>query len=262
LFSGYGMGRYKTFLEISLRGKGFVLNMQRRYDRIECMQIIWKGQACFSIIVQRNKQEQIKIVIDPFDPTFVGLKMPTLEADIVLVTHDHADHNYVKSIKGTALLAGKEPFVISQPGEYEVKDVFIKGISSFHDDAQGKERGQNTIYVMDAEGMRICHMGDFGQHELTPEQVGQIGNIDILLIGVGGTYTVEGKQAAKIVSQIEPRMVIPMHYGIPGLKIKLASAEDFLSAMGVKGEEAQAKLVIKSRDLPSEEAKVILLKPS
>jgi L-ascorbate metabolism protein UlaG (beta-lactamase superfamily) len=226
------------------------------------MQLIWKGQACFSITVQRSKQEQIKIAIDPFDPTFVGLKMPSLEADIVLVTHDHEDHNNVKIIQGPASSADKAPFVITQPGEYEVRDVFIRGISSFHDDVQGKERGQNTIYVVEIEGMRICHMGDFGQQELSPEQVGQIGNIDILLVPVGGTYTIEGKQAAKVVNQIEPRMVIPMHYSVPGLKIKLADAGDFLSAMGVKGEEVQGKLVIKIRDLPSEETKVTVLKPA
>jgi len=94
------------------------------------MQISWKGQACFHITAQRNKQDQVKIVIDPFDPS-IGLRLPSLEADIVLVTHDHSDHNNAKGIKGTA--AGEEPFLISSPGEYEIKDVFIQGISSFHD---------------------------------------------------------------------------------------------------------------------------------
>jgi len=219
------------------------------------MQILWKGQACFSITVQRTKQEQVKVVIDPFDPSFIGLKMPSLEADIALSTHEHADHNNIKTLKG-------EPFVITGPGEYEVKDVFIQGISSFHDDVQGKERGLNTIFVIEVEGMRLCHLGDLGQQELTGEQVGQIGNIDILFVPVGGTYTIDGKQAAKIVGQIEPRVVIPMHYALPGLKVKLAKVDDFLAVMGAKGEEAQGKLSMKMRDLPTEDMKVIVVKPA
>jgi L-ascorbate metabolism protein UlaG (beta-lactamase superfamily) len=217
------------------------------------MQLLWKGQACFSITIQRNKQEQVKILIDPFDAS-LGLKVPLLEADIVLSTHDHFDHNNIKASKG-------EPFVVTSPGEYEIKDVFIRGIASFHDDTLGKERGLNTIFIIEGEGMRMCHMGDFGQQELTAEQVGQIGNIDILFVPVGGTYTIDGKQAAKVVAQIEPRVVIPMHYALPSLKVKLAKVDDFLAAMGKKSEEVQSKLVIKTRDLPVEDTTVTVLKP-
>jgi L-ascorbate metabolism protein UlaG (beta-lactamase superfamily) len=217
------------------------------------MQILWKGQACFSLTFQRQKQEQVKIIIDPFDDS-LGLRVPSFEADVVLSTHDHFDHNNIAAVKG-------DPFVVTSPGEYEVKDVFIRGIQSFHDDAQGKERGVNTIFVLEAEGMRVCHMGDFGQHELVAEQVGEIGNIDVLFVPVGGTYTIDGKQAAKIVGQIEPRMVIPMHYALPNLKVKLAKADDFLEALGIKGEDIQNKLTVKMRDLPAEETKVVVLKP-
>ena len=117
------------------------------------MQISWKGQACFSIIAQRNKQEQVKIVIDPFSPS-IGLRFPQMEADITLVTHEHEDHNNWKEVKGDA-------FLIKTPGEYEIKDVFVRGIESFHDDSEGKERGKNTIYVIEAEGLKLCHMGNF-----------------------------------------------------------------------------------------------------
>ncbi|MBI2098617.1 MAG: MBL fold metallo-hydrolase [Candidatus Wildermuthbacteria bacterium] len=217
------------------------------------MQIIWKGQACFSVIAQRNKQEQVKLVIDPFDPS-IGLKMPVLEADIVLSTHDHEDHNNVKAVKGT-------PFVITGPGEYEIKDVSVRGIPSFHDEKEGKERGKNTIYVIEAEGMRLCHLGDLGQGELTEDQVSRIGNVDILLIPVGGVYTIGAKAAAKIVSQIEPRIVIPMHYMLANLRFKLEKVDEFLKEMGVKNAEAQPKLVIKLRDFTSEETKVMVLQP-
>jgi L-ascorbate metabolism protein UlaG (beta-lactamase superfamily) len=230
------------------------------------MQLIWKGQACFSITIQRSKQEQVKLLIDPFDPSFIGLKMPSLEADVVLVTHQHADHNNIKAAKPARHASqgdagGGEPFVIAGPGEYEIKDVFIQGIPSFHDEVQGKERGQNTIFVFESEGIRICHLGDFGQAELEAEQVGQIGNIDILLVPTGGTYTIDSKAAARVVGQIEPRIVIPMHYALPGLKVKLAKVDDFLAAMGVKKEEPQNKLVIRTRDLPSQDTKVMVLNP-
>lgn len=217
------------------------------------MQISWKGQACFFVIIQRNKQEQVKIVLDPFDPS-IGLKLPSLEADIVAVTHDHEDHNNSKEVKG-------DPFVISNPGEYEIKDVFVKGIPSFHDDSQGKDRGMNTIYVIEAESIRICHLGDIGQTELSSEQIEKIGNIDLLLVPVGGVYTIGAKHAAKIVHQIEPRMVIPMHYALPKLKFKLDKVDDFLREMGVKDAEPESKLVLKAKDFSLDEMKVMVLTP-
>lgn len=223
------------------------------------MQIFWKGQACFHIITQWNKQGQVRLVVDPFDPS-IGLKMPLLEADVVLSTHDHEDHNNIKGVK-PASPQGGDVFAITSPGEYEVKGVAIQGISSFHDAKQGAERGKNTMYVVEAEGMRLCHLGDIGQPELTSEQISQIGNVDILFVPVGGVYTVDAKAASKIVSQIEPRIVIPMHYWLPNLKFKLEKVDAFLREMGVKNIEPQTKLTLKTRDLSSEEMKVMLLTP-
>lgn len=217
------------------------------------MQVSWKGHACFHITAQRAKQEHVRIVVDPFDPA-IGLRLPSLEAEVVCVTHDHADHNNVKGVKG-------DPFVVSGPGEYEIKDVFIQGIPSFHDESQGKERGTNTIYTLEAEGIRLCHLGDFGQGELTGEQVERIGNIDVLFIPVGGVFTIGAKAAAKIVNQIEPRMVIPMHYALPNLKVKLDKVDEFLRVMGVKKPEIQQKLSVKAKDLSGEETKVVVLTP-
>jgi len=223
------------------------------------MQITWKGQACFSITAQRNKQEQVRLVIDPFDPS-IGLNLPPLEADIVLSTHDHSDHNNIKGVKG-ASPSGGEPFAITGPGEYEIKDVFVRGILSFHDEKQGSERGTNAIYAIETEGMRLCHLGDLGQAELTEDQVSKIGNVDILFVPVGGVYTIGAKAAANIVHQVEPRIVIPMHYMLPKLKFKLEKADDFLREMGAKNAEPQGKLNIKVRDLSGEETKVVVLTP-
>lgn len=216
------------------------------------MHIIWQGQSCFQIIVSRNKGEQVSIVIDPFDES-TGLKAPSMPADILLITHPHSDHNNKKAVKGT-------PFLIEGPGEYEVKDVYIQGMSAYHDETQGKERGQNTIYTLETEALRLCHLGDLGQKELTAEQLDKIGDIDILMVPVGGVYTIDAKGASKVIAQIEPRIVIPMHYYIPKLKIKLEGVGEFLKEMGKKSIEPQDKLLIKKKDLTGEETKIVVLK--
>jgi len=219
------------------------------------MHILWYGQSCFQIIItrnNRNKGEQLSIVIDPFDEA-TGLKVPSLSADVLLISHSHHDHDNKKVVRGN-------PFLIEEPGEYEIKGVFVQGITSFHDDKGGKERGSNTIYSIEAEGVRLCHLGDFGQKELTSEQLEEIGDVDVLMMPVGGVYTISAKEAAKIVSQIEPLLVIPMHYHIPGLKIKLDGVDKFLKEMGRKSVEPQPKLLIKKKDLP-EETKIVVLKP-
>ena len=134
------------------------------------------GQSCFQISVSNSRDHSADIVIDPYGEK-IG-KLPNLSADILLVTHDHPDHNNTKGVKG-------DPFLISGPGEYEVKGVFIQGIPSFHDDVNGKERGTNTIYVFEAEDMRFCHLGDLGQKQLTDEQLEKIDAVDVLMIPVG-----------------------------------------------------------------------------
>ena len=185
--------------------------------------IIWAGQSCFQISVSNSKDSQANIVIDPFSE--IGLKNPNFSADILLVSHNHSDHNNVKSVSG-------DPFLIEGPGEYEVRGVFIKGIPSFHDDVLGKERGLNTIYAIESENIKLCHLGDFGQKQLTDEQLEKIGPVDVLMIPVGGNFTISSSEAQKIIGQIEPKIVIPMHYGLPKLNIKLDDVDKFLKIMG------------------------------
>lgn len=215
------------------------------------MKISWAGQACFSISVSNSRDHSAEMVIDPFDES-IGLKMPNVSADIVLVSHQHKDHNNAQAVKGT-------PFLIEGPGEYEVKEVFIRGISSFHDDEQGKERGQNTIYVIEAEGMRICHLGDLGQKQLTDEQLEKIDSVDVLMIPVGGKYTIAAPEAQKIISQIEPKMVIPMHYALPKLKVELDDLSKFLKIMGSKEVAPVDKLTLKASALPKDGAMEIVV---
>lgn len=212
------------------------------------MQIFWKGQSCFQLITP-----SVKIIIDPFSEE-TGLRLPKLEADILLTTHSHEDHNNVKAVGGM-------PFLIQGPGEYEVKGVYIKGIPSFHDGKEGEERGGNTIYIIEVEDLKICHLGDLGQKELTEEQVEGIGEIDVLMIPVGGVYTISSKEALKVMSQIEPKVTIPMHYALPKLKSKLEGVDNFLKILGIKSVAPEEKLIIKKKDMSGEEAKVVVLQP-
>ena len=217
------------------------------------MTITWHGQSLFEITTSRGKNNQVSIVIDPFSED-LGLRIPKLEADIVLSTHEHYDHNNVKAVGGN-------PFLILGPGEYEIKEVFCQGIPAWHDDSQGKERGSVTIFTIEAEELRLCHLGDLGQKELTSEQLERIGEVDILMIPVGGVYTISAKEAVKIMSQIEPKIIIPMHYALPKLKPKLEGVDKFLKIMGIKKIEPLNKLTIKKKELSEEEAKIILLNP-
>ncbi len=227
------------------------------------MKINWFGQSCFYITINHNKQEKTTLLIDPFSSD-IGLRLPKVSADILLVTHYHSDHSNIGAVAGSPSTgSGKTPFLIDGPGEYEIKNIFIKGIPAFHDNSEGKERGATTIYRIEASGFKICHLGDLGQKELTSFQVEAIGNIDVLMIPVGGVFTVSAKETSKIISQIEPKVVIPMHYKIPKLKIKLNELDEFLKAMGQKPEkiETVSAFVLKMKNLPEKETEIVVMKP-
>lgn len=219
------------------------------------MDIYWYGQACFKL-----KGKNATLVIDPFEPEFVGLKLPKdLSADTVLVTHQHEDHNNAALVSATS---EGGPMVFDKPGEYEVNGVVVTGISSFHDNSQGSERGANIIYHIMFDGLNLVHLGDLGQDKLTEEQVAKIGETDILLIPVGGGYTIDGKTASEIVSQLEPKIIIPMHFKIDGLKFELDGVDKFLKEMGAEGVAPAPKLSITKEKLPEEPMVVVLGKNS
>ncbi len=217
------------------------------------MNIVWHGQSFFEITVKSKDNGETIIAIDPFGPK-IGLKIPKTTADVLLVTHDHSDHNNIKAIDGS-------PFLIDSPGEYEVKDIFVKGIPAFHDNNQGKDRGGVVLYKIEAEDIKLCHLSDLGQKELTDEQVEKIGEVDILMIPVASTHSLDAKGAAHIISQIEPRLVIPMHYKIPKLKLDMDTVDKFLKQMGAEKIVPEKKLKVKPKDLPAEETKIVVLEP-
>jgi L-ascorbate metabolism protein UlaG (beta-lactamase superfamily) len=152
-----------------------------------------------------------------------------------------------------------KPFLIDGPGEYEIKKVYIKGVPAFHDQSSGKERGKVTIFVIEMADLTICHLSDFGQKELTEDQLEKIGEVNILMVPIGGNFTIGAKAAANVINQIEPQIVIPMHYKIPGVKIDIDGIDKFLKVMGIQNPEKEKFLSVKKKDLPESETKVIVL---
>lgn len=212
------------------------------------MDIYWLGQSCFKI-----KGKNITVIIDPFDPEFTGLKLPKdMKADVVLSTHNHADHNFTSAIPDS-------PLIITGPGEYEKSGVSIIGISTFHDNENGATRGANTVYHIMMEGINIVHLGDLG-HVLTEQQESQIDASDIVMIPVGGGPTIAAEEASKVVASLEPKIVIPMHFKTEGLKFDLAGVEPFLKEMGAENIEAQPKLSVTQGKLPETTTVVVLNK--
>lgn len=212
------------------------------------MDITYLGHASFKI-----KGKTASVVTDPYSPE-VGMKFPKAEADIVSVSHSHFDHNSPISVSG-------EPFVVQGPGEYEVKGVEIVGVDSFHDEKKGEERGKNTIYNFKIDKINVAHLGDLGQNTLSLEQIEELGNVDILLIPVGGHYTIDAANAVKIVAQLEPKIVIPMHYRDTDNKIDvLAPVENFLKEMGKEEVEPVNKFSITQDKLPEETQVVVMTK--
>lgn len=211
------------------------------------MIINYFGHSCFKIENKANG-DSVSLVTDPFDAS-VGLKIPNVEADIVSVSHDHLDHSNVAALRG-------KPFVVDCAGEYDIKGVIIEGIKSYHDDKKGAERGGNIIFRFDIEGMSLAHLGDLGV-ALDDKQLEKIGGIDILFIPVGGKYTLDAKRAVEVISQIEPRIVIPMHYKTENSKIDIDGVDKFIKEIGITP-DFEDKLKISKRDLPSDDMRLII----
>lgn len=215
------------------------------------MLIQWYGQTCFKIQAKTLKAEPI-IVIDPFDKS-TGLRQPNLSADIVLVTNNRPEFSNIEIVKSNS--PETKPFIIKGPGEYEAKDVFISGFNV------AGEKNPQTIYVIQVEDMTLVHLAGLSSPTLTSEQLETVEETDILIIPVGGSGTLNAQQAAELIGQIEPRIIIPMYYKIPGLKQNLDSLEKFTKEIGLKPEEALEKFKITKKDLPQEETRLIVLQP-
>ncbi len=180
--------------------------------------IKWFGHSCFKITSNKG----IVVVTDPFDPT-VGYSPLDIEADIVTSSHSHYDHNYFKAIKGDFK-------IIDKPKEYNVKDIIINGIRTFHDNVYGTKRGKNIVFLINMDGIKLCHLGDLG-HTLTDKQLEEIGKVDVLFIPVGGYYTINNEEAVKVVKQLNPKLTIPMHFKTPEIDFPITDEKNFLKEL-------------------------------
>ena len=200
------------------------------------MDISWLGHSCF-----RLRGSNAVVITDPYSPD-LGYSLGEPDAGIVTVSHNHPGHSYTQGIGG-------EPRLVTGPGEYEIGGVLIIGVATFHDGDGGRTRGKNTVYLMEIDEISVCHLGDLG-HVLTSEQVEELDNVDVLLLPVGGVSTINAPMAAEVVRQLEPKVVIPMHYRTSALSRELEPVEKFLKEIGVKQVTPQPKLSLTRSSLP------------
>ena len=210
------------------------------------MEIDWFGHACF-----RLRGREGTVITDPYAKE-IGLSFPRPRGDIVTISHDHPGHRHAEGVKG-------DPRVLSGPGEYEVKNIFVTGTPTAHDKKGGKDRGPNTVYTIEMDGLTICHLGDLG-HVPTQPQAEAFGNVDILLVPVGGVSTIGGSEAVEIISLLEPQVVIPMHFQLPDLAFKLDAPGKFFKELGIKPPSAVPSFKVTKESLPKE-MQVVLLEP-
>jgi L-ascorbate metabolism protein UlaG (beta-lactamase superfamily) len=210
------------------------------------MRLNYFGLSCFKI-----KTKDVEIIIDPYSRQ-TGLKPPSLKGDIVLSSHNHPGHNNIAAVK-------EKPFVITGPGEYEIKNIFIQGQASYHDKEEGTKLGDNTIYLFKVEGMWLAHLGDLG-HKLTDELLEKLEGVDILFLPVGNKTMISLKEAIDLLNEVEPKVAIPMHYSLPKLKFKYEPLEKFLKQSGLKAQEVKNGFSLKKKDLHPERLNLITFK--
>jgi L-ascorbate metabolism protein UlaG (beta-lactamase superfamily) len=216
------------------------------------MKVKWLGHACFLL----TSEAGVRIVTDPYTPGAFGLgyRPPAETADIATVSHDHADHN------NTAVVKGK-PEVVRGAGVHKVKGVEIKGVSTSHDEASGSQRGPNTVFCFTLDGVRVCHLGDLG-HDLAAGSLADIGPVDVLMIPVGGNFTIDANVASRVADRIAPKVVIPMHFNnerCPDFPV--AAVDDFRKKRQRVRTLDASEVEIKKDDLPAE-TETVILKPA
>lgn len=217
------------------------------------MEITYLGHSCFKL-----KNKLGTVIMDPYDES-VGLVLGKQTADVVTISHDHNDHNAYSRIKTAS---DEEPMVIRVPGDYETRGISVFGTEAWHDDKEGAVRGPNTIFTVLMDGVSVCHLGDLG-HKLTESQLGQIGEVDVLLCPVGGHFTIDAKLAVEVMNQLEPKYFIPMHYRTPLHSQEafgqIAPIESFFNEYGIAPQPVK-KLEVQKVRLP-EETEIVVLEP-
>ena len=210
------------------------------------MNIRWYGKNCVRIEAKEGT-----ILIDPFDTKDTGLRGPTINDDLVLLSAHEQSASVLERINDTALL-------IRGPGEYEQKGVAVRGIQAYQDSQGGKELGLCTVYVVVAEDIAICHLGGLGQGKLTDEQIEAIGDPDILIIPVGGQSALDPKAAAELVTAIEPKVVIPVGFAVPSASYKAEKPEKFIKELGLPVQRIDIYRIQK-KALPADQTALVAL---
>ena len=213
------------------------------------MNIKYLGHSSFSVKINGKT-----IVIDPYDPDVFGFDFPETKADILLLSHKDPETRYLEGVSDYE-------FLIDSPGEYEIAGAFIYGLPTYHDKEEGKERGKNTIYLIEMDGFTVLHLGSLG-HELSQTVLEKIGDVDVLLIPVGGNYVIDAKTATKVISSLEPGIVVPMHYHTEESKYdkELDKLEDFLEEMGIEKDiKKKSELKLKAASRVPDETEVVVL---
>ncbi len=212
------------------------------------MKIKWLGHASFMI----TSEAGIKIITDPYVPnerlTYGEIKE---SADVVTVSHEHGDHNNVAAVQGN-------PEIVR--GTAKVKGIEFKGIPCYHDDGKGQQRGSNTILCFEVDGIRVCHLGDLG-HQLNDKQVAELGGVDILLIPVGGSYTIDAKIASQVCDKLKPKVIIPMHFKNDRCAFPIAGVDEFLKGKKNVSRMDASEVEFKQGGLPAT-TKIVVLKPA
>ncbi len=203
------------------------------------LEIRWHGHSCFEI------SNKFTIVTDPHDGKSIGITPPMVTADIVMVSHDHFDHNSTKTV------STNNTTIIEDKRKRTVQDILIRGIQTFHDRCHGEKRGNNIVFVFTMDGITFCHLGDLG-HSLDEKQIRLIGQVDILFIPVGGTYTLDAENSWDIINKINPRIIIPMHYKIEGLSLPIAPVDEFISYSVYEVIKVGNQIDIELEDLPED----------
>jgi len=214
------------------------------------MNIKWLGHSCFLI----TSNEGLRVITDPYAVGGGINYSPVKEtADIVVVSHDHADHNNVSAVQG-------KPEVVKGSGTKTVKGIQFRGVATYHDSSQGKQRGPNTIFCFTVANIKLCHLGDLG-HVLSPGQINEIGGVDILFIPVGGFFTIDAANASQVCDQLRPEVIIPMHFKTPNCAYPIASVDDFLRGKNNVREVGSSEAEFELDKLPST-SEIVVLKPA
>lgn len=211
------------------------------------MELTWLGHSCF-----RLRGKDATLITDPAAPS-TGYSLGRLSADIITISHSHPGHSYVRGVSG-------EPKIVDGPGEYEIEQVLITGVQTYHDRERGKLLGRNTAYLITMDDVQICHLGDLGD-TLDDRAQEALNGADVLLVPVGGGNALDAEKAVEVIAQIEPRLIIPMHYATPAYKPDgsvLDPVDKFCREMGVEVTEPQPKVVVTRATLPTEPTVTLL----